>query len=181
MPDLVLIARSTRASGGPALPRAGDPFWAALRACGLIVRDAPPPTGDELRRAGIEVLAVETPKVDPSEIDRDAAVERARETFAASAERLERRVAALRPRVVGILGAALHDALLGERARDAFGDDDAAYGGAARARRRRPADYGGARAFAIPGASPRIAPTVVLESVRELARELARLRGAATA
>jgi hypothetical protein len=187
--DLAFVAR--------ALPKGDDLFWRALDGSGLTQRPCPPEIPARLDEEGIAIFTLPIARAPKGEIDREAAVERAREKLANDVEELERRIAARAPRLIAFLGTSLYAAALGPRAMPLEGevddvatadDDDAA----AAAPRSRPdpsersfasrARFGGAVAVAIPHISRQVPPALFLERMRalaELRRELSqRNRGA---
>ncbi|HKE02260.1 MAG TPA: hypothetical protein VKE69_14675 [Planctomycetota bacterium] len=151
MTDLVLVAR------GPV----GDDMAEALRMAGF---------------AAAPRLPLALPKVATTEVDRDAAVERAREEAARAVEALEREIASIGAKVVAFLGMSLYAAAVG--ARVAFEDDvDEALDRFQRTFRAR-VRFGGAVAVAIPSPSRAIPVERVVARLRELSLLRAELASA---
>jgi hypothetical protein len=146
--DLVFVAR--------AVPRNGDLFWPALEASGLTRRPCPPGDLARLREEGLELLLIPLERIGREEIDRDAAVERAREALSQSVERLERRVSELGARLVVFLGSGLHAAALGPRISPEDGEGGVRFGGGV--------------ALAVPQVSRLVTPALFLERMRRVAR-----------
>ncbi|MBI3820778.1 MAG: hypothetical protein HY286_18970 [Planctomycetes bacterium] len=108
--DLVFVARKA--------PPATDLFWQALSKSGLANIKLPATVG-ALAPFGIQLVTFEVPRAPRDEIDRDAAAARAREMQATAADRLEKELRALGPRIVVFIGAALYASVVGIRADDA--------------------------------------------------------------
>ena len=148
MSGLVLVARASRDGA----PRLDDDLAAALAASGL---------------EGADRIALAVPRV-ASDVDRDAAFEKARDAAGANVERLEAEGFARGARVVAFVGLALYAAALGARL-EAEDADEGARDRFERTFRAR-ARFGGAVAVAIPSPSRQIPIERVVARVRDLAR-----------